>query len=322
MQRLDLIQTLERVSRELLTPEIISLCKPEFMKVGTGNAVWNSSKLLPLLITSKSQYDSLMLETNSREVLTALGADAVYSTTAFADVVRQVSAATTTHDLFFKKFSQVYAFHSALETQLQMAKRLLVNDAELLEESPATHGVLLFHLTDHNNLTTFTLSKIVALIGDLVQLIAALTSPSVESSPPTVVLLDSGSSATIGLKTSVETAKTVSELFREMWQWWIYRKHFDNKVTMESVATNLSILKTIKEAENANILTPEKAKEYATLIQRKTDDLLDLDVLPRELAFDAKRRQQLQMLGPTPATKSLPDSRDQLGDGRSHDAAS
>ncbi len=69
-----------------------------------------------------------------------------------------------------------------------------------------------------------------------------------------------------------------------MWDWVVNREHYKNRVTVETLNVNLSVLERIKAARESGALSEERAKEYAELIERRTDDLIGLGVLPKPLA--------------------------------------
>jgi hypothetical protein len=74
--------------------------------------------------------------------------------------------------------------------------------------------------------------------------------------------------------------------------------------------SNLTILGKIKDAEQKQLITPEKAKEYSTLIVRKTDDLIELKVLPKKIVSEVSSTTHFELLRDLPSIKCLTEGDD------------
>jgi hypothetical protein len=154
------------------------------------------------------------------------------------------------------------------------------------------------------------LSKIFRLVSDLAEIIASVETPGQEFQSPEIILLDSGSSSNMAFKTSVETAKSLFLVFKEVWDYCLNHKHYKNKLEIESLDSNLTILGKIKDAEQQKLLTPEKAKEYSTLIVRKTDELIGLKVLPKKIVSEVSSITHIALLKDLPSIKYLTEGDD------------
>ena len=66
--------------------------------------------------------------------------------------------------------------------------------------------------------TTLLYGKILKLLGDLIQILQDVYDKE-STDKPSVVLLDSGSDSNVGIKSSVQIATSLFQIFKEVWDW-------------------------------------------------------------------------------------------------------
>ncbi len=130
---------------------------------------------------------------------------------------------------------------------------------------------------------TETYIKIFQALEQLVNTISKIVD-DVESKSE-IILLDSGSDSNIGIKTGIETAKSLFLIFKEVWEFVISRKLYKEKQNNQALLDSLSIRSTINEKIKDGTISEEEGKEYVHLIKTRTDDLIGLNVLPKQIAM-------------------------------------
>jgi hypothetical protein len=306
MQKIELFGILQRISVALRSPQLYALTATDVEEMRTGNHAWSNESILPLLIDSKSQYDVLTADPVVRRVLEIMDAPRIYATKSFATLLQQVAVARNFFDVYHHKLFEVYEIHSAVQRQLKIFTELLVPDPTLLDSASGEGGVIVFECTDpDDSLDLRKLSKIIELISDLCRLVQLALKPQVDPISPRVVLLDSGSSTAVAIKTTAEAAASLFQVFKEMWDWLVNREHYKNRVQAETVNANLSLLERIQTAGASGTLSPERVREYSELIERRTDDLIGLGVLPKSLAAEVTSYSNSALLLNIGATKKL-----------------
>ena len=250
-----------------------------------ANTPFNLRPLVNNLIDSKSKFDALPRTLEMRDLLSVLVVERVYSTDRFAEIMTFVTQPRTAIQLFTTSpFSALFHLHSSILTLEAVSEKLLVGDPKVNEYERKASDVTVFQITDlTTTLTLAEFSKILKLLAELVDILAFVYTPGKELAKPEILLLDSGSPASVALKTSLEIAEALFKVFKEVWDYSLNHKHYKAKIEMGSLIENITVLKTIKEAETQGTLSPEKAKEYSALVIRKTDDLIGLRVLPKQI---------------------------------------
>jgi hypothetical protein len=100
---------------------------------------------------------------------------------------------------------------------------------------------------------------------------------------PKITLLDSGSDTNLGIKTTVETAKSLFQIFKEVWDWMLNRKFYKTKLHNAGILDSLNVMIAIKQAQDGGAIDENTAKIYRETIIRRTEDLLELNVIPKGL---------------------------------------
>jgi len=312
MQRLDLLNKLKTISAGLKSEQILAATSVDFQAflVNSG-APWNSQKFYPLFIESKSGYDLLFLQEELRPLLHTIEAAKVYEISEFSRLLKGIMNSPNVTVAFIAGLFQIHTFHYLLQKNLTLLRTFLIHGDEITSTSPEEKGLVILEITDFGGgISLDKLSKIFRLVSELTEIIASVETPAQEFQSPEIILLDSGSSSNMAFKTSVETAKSLFLVFKEVWDYCLNHKHYKNKLEIESLTSNLTILEKIKNAEQNQLLTPEKAKEYSTLIVRKTDELIGLKVLPKKIVSEVSSITHIALLQDLPSIKLLTESDD------------
>src|SRR5205085_7144093 len=134
--------------------------------------------------------------------LQLLNAPDLYATDNFAQLLKQVSTATTLHNAYHStKLFDVFVFHVLLQRQ-QLVSDLLITRDDILKDAPEDNGVTIFEIADVSEaLNVATLAKILDALGELCRLIELSLSPQRDVQSPRLLLLDSGSSKSLAIQT-------------------------------------------------------------------------------------------------------------------------
>ena len=312
MQRLDLLSKLKTISSALKSEQILAITSADFQQyIANSNVPWNSQRLYPLFIESKSGYDLLISQEKFRPLLNAIEASKVYEISEFSKLLKNTTAPPNLAIAFHTGLFQIHTFHYLLQKNISLLRTFLLHGDEITSASPEEKGLVILEITDFGGgISLDKLSKVFRLVSELTEIIALVETPSEKYQSPEIILLDSGSSSNLAFKTSVETAKSLFLVFKEVWDFCLNHKHYKNKLEIDSLDSNLTILGKIKDAQEKQLLTPEKAKEYSTLILRKTDDLIELKVLPKKIVSEVSSITHFELLKDLPSIKFLTEGDD------------
>lgn len=285
MQKIEFIKQIETIVERLKSQEIVNIFQGGFNQ--PQNA-YDYSKLNPILFVSKSQFDQIMLDPTLSKVLNLISGNAIYNEVIMSKLHHVFRSAQAFHILLDPNGANFYTFHKGLIDTLNVAKNLLSNeiiDNDYLKNLDS--GVILFTVKiETEGLETQKYVKIFTLLSELVNTLEKAF--KLEESESEIILLDSGSDTNIGLKTKVELAKAIFEIFKEIWDFItsfnFYRAQQKNNALIDSLSIRKQILQSVKDG----ILTEEEGKEYIYTIKTRTDNLIGLKVLPRELIFKDK----------------------------------
>ncbi len=283
MQKLDFIKNLEIIVEKLESVEILRLFN---IGLKGPSAAQDFGLINPYLFTSKSNYDQIKSNKGINQILSSLSTSDIYSEGNLSNLTRVLKAGATAKDMFTNSnVIQLFNFHNALVQSLILAKNTLgQEDIEASLDNEASNGVIVFQVViDGEGLETETYIKIFQALEQLVNTISKIVD-DVESKSE-IILLDSGSDSNIGIKTGIETAKSLFLIFKEVWEFVISRKLYKEKQNNQALLDSLSIRSTINEKIKDGTISEEEGKEYVHLIKTRTDDLIGLNVLPKQIAM-------------------------------------
>lgn len=292
MQKLDYTENLQ-----ILVDELKSYDIKTFIDNLPVNQPVNANPLTAIIVESKSNFDKINSEDKRYEILASISALDLYNQNNISLLLNALSASTVKNEqkvnLFLKSnVLSFYSFHTSLINANLLAKNVLFTGHK--SEETEEIDVVIFRILTNEKLEVAVYAKILNLIRDLIEIIQKAN--NIDVIEPTVTLLDSGSDTNLGIKTTVETAKSLFQIFKEVWDWVLNRKFYNNKLRNSALLDNLNVMMTIKSAEESGAIDQNTAKIYRETLIRRTEDLLDLNVIPKMLIETNTREDSRKLL--------------------------
>lgn len=308
MQKLDYSDSLIKVIETLKSKEIV-----EFVDNIPMNQQINTQSLTPLIIESKSNFDKIESDSKEFEILSHLGADSLYQGDSIGTLLNrliQINQAKQqkVHLFLNSQTSPFYNLHYSLISASDLATNVLFK-GEGLTQLNSNDTIVFRILIEEDNLDISTYSKILSLLNELIDILKKVHEPETESSPK-LVLLDSGSDANLGVKTSIGIATSLFQIFKEVWDWVLNRKFYKSKLRNAAMLENLQVMTAISEAEKSEVIDSKTAKIYKETLLRRTEDLLELKVLPKKLTEEKTEISSKKMLSEYHEIKLLESSKE------------
>lgn len=281
MQKLDFTENINILIEKLKSEKIV-----DFIDSIPINGAVNTNGLTPLIIESKSSYDKIEEPSKEFEIINVLNGQQIYDQKYISDLINQTIQTTLNkqskvHLFVSSKLLQFYNFHFSLIQSSKIANEILFTD-DKLNQIESDEIIVFRILVGEGNLDLSSYGKILKLIDELIQILEKIyDSENQESSK--VVLLDSGSDANIGVKSSVQIATSLFQIFKEVWDWILNRKFYKSKLRNDAMLENLQVFNAIRESEKNGAIDSNTAKIYRETLLRRTENLLDLKVLPKKL---------------------------------------
>lgn len=293
MQKIEFLHFIDEITTRLKSNEIVGHFKQGFAH--PSNA-YNYSLIRPLLFESKSQFDQIMIDENKSKFLNKISGISIYSEQNMATLSAVLQNTGASNILTNLTSTQFYSFHSSLIDLKNLSKELLSN--ELINnnyEENINLGIIIFQIQiETEGLETSKYIKILSALDDLVKIIEKAY--RLEESNSEIVLLDSGSNTNIGLESKIEVAKSIFQIFKEVWDFitsfQFYRAQQRNQALLESLTIRKELLKSVEDG----ILTENEAKEYLHIVKTRTDALIGMKVLPRVLTISDNKFDSTKML--------------------------
>jgi len=280
MQKTNFLNQLNEICTRLQSQKIIDLLRPGLLQPGN---VYDYSQVIPFLFESKSQFDQLMKDPSTSSVLTKIPGIEIYSEKNLSSL-SQIFRGSHASSLLTNAISiQFISFHSSMIDLLKLSSNLLSNQyIKNNTEQNLELGVIIFEIRiETEGLGTSSYIKILSALEDLSRTLERLF--KLDVSEPTIVMLDSGSDTDFAVSTKVEIARSLFQIFKEIWDFItsfkFYRAQQKNQALLESLSIRQQILQSVKDG----ILSDDEAKEYLHIIKTRTDDLIGMKVLPRDL---------------------------------------
>jgi hypothetical protein len=282
MQKIDFVRSLETIVEKLSSEEILLKLDESFKR---PNDAFPFHNITPLLFLSKSNFDQLHADENFSEILETVNENGVYSANNLAILAPLLIHKPALNLVIHPSFIKLYNFHASLVLTLKLAKQALLNDSMNKGfEEYIQNGVLIFQVViEGEGLETEKYIKIFAALEDLVEAVSKVNG---NESKAEIILLDSGSDTNIGIKTVAETAKSIFLIFKEIWDYIINYRYYKNKQRNGALLESLTIRAEIEKKVQEGVITPEEGKEYMHLIKSRTDNLIGLKVLPKQIVID------------------------------------
>ncbi|BFM42826.1 hypothetical protein CFS9_14670 [Flavobacterium sp. CFS9] len=301
MQKLDFVKNLEIIVNELQSEEISNKFKEGF----NSPSGYGYSQINAPIFTSKSNFDRLKNDDKYREILNSLDADDIYSPQNLSNLTIILQNTGALQILGNPISSKFFNFHNSLINTLKITKEVLLNDTlEKSNENNLEEGILLFQIViEEEGLSTEKYIKIFTALQELISVISKIESE--EQFESEIILLDSGSDTNLGIKTGIETAKSLFLIFKEFWDFCINHKHYKAKLENVSLLESLSVREEIKNKVEAGVITEDEGKEYMHLVKTRTDALIGLKVLPKVIVTETNHVDNQKLIAGFEGTKFL-----------------
>lgn len=311
MQKIDFTNYLETVVEKLKSKEITDKFNAGFAQ---PSVPFDYSTINPLLFLSKSNYDQIKNNFGISEILNSLGASEIYSESNLSyltTVLRQVKAESI---LINPKPISLFNFHNTLVKMLSLAESTLKKPfLYTYNKNEFDDGILIFQiLIDGDGLETEKYIKILSSLDELIRTISKVIETNEEKSE--IVLLDSGSDTNLGIKTGIETAKSLFLIFKEIWEYITNFKLYKHKQRSQALLDSLSIRTEIQKKIDEGILTEEEGKEYLHVIKTRTDTLIGLKVLPKQIVAESNEIGNRKLLTEFEGIKLLTEGNSEINE--------
>lgn len=301
MQKIDFIKNLEDLTSKLKSVEIVQQYKAGFT---SPNAEYSYNNIVPILFQSKSGYDNIRYDSRYEKILTTLEAEKIYSESILSALVVTLKKTTANNIIPYSNAVSLFNFHNTLVQTLQLSKNLL--DSKNLSEDlnkDIDNGIIIFQIViEGEGLETEKYIKILSALNELIEIINKISD---EEDKSEIVLLDSGSDTNIGVKTGVETAKSLFLIFKEVWDFManyrFYKQAQKSNTLLESLSIRAEIMKKLEDG----VITKEEATEYIHMIKTRTDDLIGMKVMPKQIVLESNLVNNQKLLSEFEGIKML-----------------
>ncbi len=293
MQKLDFIRNLEEIVNKLKSREI----NQEFIDgFEVPNNDYPYSRIRPLLFISKSGYDQIRSDQKYKQILECLNADDIYEETNLSELSTILITGNAYNILLKSTSTTFYNFHNSLIKTLYLSKKVLLNKVtELNFQKSIEDGIVIFQIIiEQDGLETEKYIKIFTALQELIETLSKIFEETEQKSE--IILLDSGSDTNVGIRTGIETAGSLFLIFKEIWDFITnfryYKQDQKNKALLDSLSIRTEISKKVKEG----IITEEEGKQYVHIIRTRTNELIGMKVLPKQIVLENSQIENKKLL--------------------------
>lgn len=293
MQKLDFVKNLEIIIENLKSKNILELFERGF-SLPHQNFEYN--KIIPLLFISKSNYEQIKNIESYSKILGFYDCEQMYSTDNLTDLTTSLKTANASSVYLHTNNLLLYNFHKTIVYTYYLSKEMLLNDtlSESYEDS-LNEGVNIFQIViEEEGLETSKYIKILASLTELIEVLDKITKQEITKSE--IILLDSGSDTNLGIKTGIETAKSLFLIFKEVWDFATNYRQYKNSQSNKALLESLTIRSEIKKKVNEGVITEAEGIEYTHLIKTRTDDLIGMKVLPKQIVLEHSKIENKKLL--------------------------
>ncbi|MFV8268574.1 hypothetical protein ACNQGP_01405 [Flavobacterium sp. GT2N3] len=301
MQKIDFIKNLEDLTSKLKSVEIVQHYKSGF---ASPNVDYNYNNIVPILFQSKSSYDNIRYDFRYKLILETLEAEKVYAESNLSSLTVILKNTTANNIIPYSNAISLFNFHNTLIQTLQLSKNLLdtTNLSEDLNKD-MDNGIIIFQIViEGEGLETEKYIKILSALNELIEIINKISDEEEKSE---IVLLDSGSDTNIGVKTGIETAKSLFLIFKEVWDFIANYKFYKQAQKSNTLLESLSIRAEIMKKVEDGVITKEEATEYIHMIKTRTDDLIGMKVMPKQIVLQSNLVNNQKLLSEFEGIKML-----------------
>ena len=293
MQKIDFVNNLEDLVKNLKSREIIYQFNLGFARPSDN---FSYSSLTPYLFLSKSYFDQVKNEPQYREILETLGAHNIYAENNLAQLAANLRPMTARDILIQANVVELFTFHKTIIQTVDLSKNILQSKSitESLSNEIDNGVVVLQILIEGEGLETRQYIKIFTAINELIETISKIVNEQDQSSE--IILLDSGSDTNVGVKAGIETAKSFFLIFKEVWDFITNFRYYKQKQKNETLLDSLTIRSEILKRVQEGTLTSEEGVEYIHFVKTRTDDLIGMKVLPKQIVIDTNHIENKKLL--------------------------
>jgi hypothetical protein len=302
MQKIDFVKSLATIVEKLKSQEILSQFQAGFSQPGQN---FNYATINPLLFLSKSNYDQIKGEAQFEEILAVLNAQGIYTETNLSNLTTILQTGPAQNIIRHANAIALYNFHNTIIQTSNLSKNILQSKSiteTLVNE--VDNGVVVFQiLIESEGLETSQYIKIFTAINELIETISKIVNEQEQKSE--IILLDSGSDSNVGVKSGIETAKSLFLIFKEVWDFVTNFQFYKQKQKNQALLESLTIRTEIQKKVDEGILTEQEGKEYLHMIKTRTDDLIGMKVLPKQIVIESNQIENKKLLAEFEGMKML-----------------
>jgi hypothetical protein len=302
MQKLDFVNNLDIIVEKLQSEEIVKKFQAGFSQPSI-NYQYNS--IVPLLFLSKSNYDQIKNDDRYSAILESLNTESIYTEINLSHLTTLLKTAPANSVILNSNTVLLYNFHNSLVSTLKLSKDILHNNNinENFEDS-IEDGINIFQIIiDTEGLETEKYIKIFTAFQELIETISKILNETEQKSE--IILLDSGSDTNIGIKTGIETAKSLFLIFKEIWDYITSHKYYKQTQKNKALLESLSIRTEIQNKVDSGVLSADEGLEYTHMIKTRTDDLIGMKVLPKQIVIESNKIENKKLLNEFEGFKML-----------------
>lgn len=309
MQKIDFVNNIKTIVEKLQSFEIVMRFNDGFNRP-ENNYSYNS--INSFLFLSKSNYDQIKNDNRYSDILNTLNSQSIYDETNLSYLTTILRATHAREILINSKAIALYNFHNTIIQTLNLSKNILqsptITDSL---DNEINNGVVIFQVAiESDGLETERYVKIFVALNELIETISKITNESDQKSE--IILLDSGSDTNLGLKSGVETAKSLFLIFKEIWDFITNFQYYKQKQKNQALLESLTIRTEIQKKVDEGVLTKEEGQQYLHMIKTRTDDLIGMKVLPKQIMIGTNQIENKKMLTEFEGMKMLSTGEQQV----------
>lgn len=302
MQKLDFVYNLRTVVEKLQSEEIVKKFEAGFSQ---PNQNYQYNLIVPLLFLSKSNYDQIKSDESYSKILESLNSDSIYNEVNLSHLTTLLKNAQASSVLLNSKSISLYNFHNSLVSTLKLSNDILQNNniQDKFEES-IQDGINIFQISiETEGLETEKYIKIFIAFQELIDTLSKVLNETDQKSE--IILLDSGSDTNIGIRTGIETAKSLFLIFKEIWEYITNHKFYKQSQKNKALIDSLTIRAEIQSKVESGVISAEEGQEYTHMIKTRTDDLIGMKVLPKQILIETNKIENKKLLNEFEGFKML-----------------
>lgn len=302
MQKIDFIKNLGDIVEKLKSIEIIMQFNGGFQQPGQG---FDYGMIKPLLFASKSNYDRIKDDPRYQEILNSLDAQKIFAEENLSALTTILIPTIAQAILTNEKTVSLYNFHNTIRSTYNLSKSVL-QTSEVTESltNEVANGVVVFQIMiEGQGLQTDQYIKIFTALSELVDTISKIFDEVDKKSE--IILLDSGSDSNVGLKTGIETAKSLYLIFKEVWDFVTTYKYYKERQRNQTLLDSLTVRAEIKRRIEEKVISEEEGQIHLHMIKTRTEDLIGMKVLPKQIAIESTTTENKRLLSEFEGLKLL-----------------